>query len=587
MSAELQAALRQRTTVASSRDAAIDAIVSALDIYGENVAALACDFFDETMEMAGYSGLSAQMPSGIFSREEIERIAHYQATKLTDGNSEGFVEQVSTDASNLVYQTNIRTMLFQAGMGVNGNDVSLPSNDQTAYVAHASPHADYEVRYQRIPQGIETCDFCLMLASRGAVYLSHEGAMGHSEYDPGHVHRGCVVAGTKVSGTGLLAGFERQYEGPLVHLTTAGGHDLTVTPNHPILTDLGWVRADALKEGDNLVCATGVDSDVRGVPDDDYAPPSVEDVVVACRLAHATLANGMPPTAVNLDGSPIDGEVDVVSPDGFLASGGDPALYEEFVQSGLAAAHLLATDGGVELDRAGAERPLLLGADAPLGGGMGVGYLSGTLLGGHLGGTHLASLGASALFDTGPVEPAVDDVAGDAESARNRVDALATLERFHDAIRHRDSMLVGLDTTTPERLVDGAVGDAELLCNGIGLDAGLIELDQLVGLEIIEGASCHVYNLHTQDSMYVANGIITHNCDCIVVAVPCHSEGGQLVADVTFDDYDTDQMYELWGEWKSVTKKYSGKGSGTAEMRERMKQEKLDLMERRLGRREW
>lgn len=167
MSAELQAALRQRTTVASSRDAAIDAIVSALDIYGENVAALACDFFDETMEITGYSGLSAQMPSGIFSREEIERIAHYQATKLTDGNSEGFVEQVSTDAANLVYQTNIRTMLFQAGMGVNGNDVSLPSNDQTAYVAHASPHADYEVRYQRIPQGIETCDFCLMLASRG------------------------------------------------------------------------------------------------------------------------------------------------------------------------------------------------------------------------------------------------------------------------------------------------------------------------------------------------------------------------------------------------------------------------------------
>lgn len=266
VSAELQAALRQRTTVASSRDAAIDAIVSALDIYGENVAALACDFFDETMEITGYSGLSAQMPSGIFSREEIERIAHYQATKLTDGNSEGFVEQVSTDAANLVYQTNIRTMLFQAGMGVNGNDVSLPSNDQTAYVAHASPHADYEVRYQRIPQGIETCDFCLMLASRGAVYVSAETAQGHSEYDPSHVHRGC---------------------------------------------------------------------------------------------------------------------------------------------------------------------------------------------------------------------------------------------------------------------------------------------------------------------------------DCIVVAVPCHSEGGQLVADVTFEDYDTDQMYELWGEWKSVTKKYSGKGSGTVEMRERMKQEKLDLMERRLGRREW
>ena len=38
-------------------------------------------------------------------------------------------------------------------------------------------------RFARVPTGIETCDFCLMLASRGFVY--------HTEAAAGHAHGGC------------------------------------------------------------------------------------------------------------------------------------------------------------------------------------------------------------------------------------------------------------------------------------------------------------------------------------------------------------------------------------------------------------
>ena len=41
-------------------------------------------------------------------------------------------------------------------------------------------------RFARIPTGFETCAFCLMLASRGAVYHSRKAA-GESK----HFHRGC------------------------------------------------------------------------------------------------------------------------------------------------------------------------------------------------------------------------------------------------------------------------------------------------------------------------------------------------------------------------------------------------------------
>lgn len=179
--------------IASLRDSTTDLIIAALGIYGERVAATACDFYDETLALAGVEGVQPVMPSGIFSHDEIDRISRYQVGKVLKGDEEGFATQVAYDVGSLVYQTNIRTAFYQAGLGVNGNEPrGLQMTGQTAYVPWARPHdSQYEIRWQRIPQGIETCDFCLMLASRGAVYLTEESAHGHSEYDPNHVHRGC------------------------------------------------------------------------------------------------------------------------------------------------------------------------------------------------------------------------------------------------------------------------------------------------------------------------------------------------------------------------------------------------------------
>ena len=41
-------------------------------------------------------------------------------------------------------------------------------------------------RFARVPQGEKTCDFCLMLASRGPVYLTAESAGAYTR-----IHRGC------------------------------------------------------------------------------------------------------------------------------------------------------------------------------------------------------------------------------------------------------------------------------------------------------------------------------------------------------------------------------------------------------------
>lgn len=53
--------------------------------------------------------------------------------------------------------------------------------------ARRDPH---NVRYARVPQGRETCEWCLMLASRGPVYHTEESAGAFDHY---HAHCDCAV----------------------------------------------------------------------------------------------------------------------------------------------------------------------------------------------------------------------------------------------------------------------------------------------------------------------------------------------------------------------------------------------------------
>lgn len=45
----------------------------------------------------------------------------------------------------------------------------------------------------------------------------------------------------------------RWYEGEMIVLQTSGGHKLTVTINHPVLWEKGWISANAIKKGDRIV----------------------------------------------------------------------------------------------------------------------------------------------------------------------------------------------------------------------------------------------------------------------------------------------------------------------------------------------
>ena len=105
------------------------------------------------------------------------------------------------------------------------------------------------------------------------------------------------------------------YEGPSVHLTTARGNRLTVSPNHPVLTSGGWLAADRVREGMHVFSAArreGVDRATYAVEDLDNVPTRFEQVFDAVAAHGRRTSITAASDDFHGDGRSYKGEVDVV-----------------------------------------------------------------------------------------------------------------------------------------------------------------------------------------------------------------------------------------------------------------------------------
>lgn len=384
-------------------------------------------------------------------------------------------------------------------------------------------------RFARVPTGTETCAWCVMMAGLGFHYLTEETAS--------HTHSNCVVADTRVSGTGLLASMRREYEGPLVNITTRANRKLSVTPNHPILTTRGWVLAGEVVESDDLICARFLDGHGSGVPDVNDTPPTIEQVFESGSFFDSSALDGMPPTAKYLYGEMFpDCDVKVVDPFGLLerafkSSGLKPSEHES-----LAFARGSGAVVGEPLDREGALDLLLDGGDSSLRRAMGRLCLSCPLFMSHFGCPDKTSIGTPAQSDSRFSKPSSDGGTADPEPVGDGVDALSVLERFDNAVWHVEPLASRLDAIALESAIDGRLPDSKSTCNLAGAFPSLIEVDDVLSVVVTEG-TCHVYNLSTKGGWYLSSGIITHNCDCRIV--PQWGSGG-------VEGYDPDRYRDLW-----------------------------------------
>ena len=166
-------------TVEELREYAIELLKSAGELYGNACSQAAFDLQDE---IAREFGAKPPDTGGWYyepDAESIEKTVHYHAGKLVDGDVSGFVREMGSAAR------------FYAERGANATMVeTAKKQDRKNRRSKRTGARTHGVTFARVPQGTTTCDFCIMLASRGFVYLTEESA---GEFDRFHKNCDCRI----------------------------------------------------------------------------------------------------------------------------------------------------------------------------------------------------------------------------------------------------------------------------------------------------------------------------------------------------------------------------------------------------------
>ena len=153
--------------IAQCRDLVIQALAAVMPTYTTMAAQASADFYDAARELVVGEKMGAKAISGYDEAKTAGAVRAFVRFVL-DGRVETFNEQV------------LQRVDYEMKLSAANSTIENGKRDKR------------KPRYARVPTGAETCDFCLMLASRGFVYNSKSTA------SMGHVHSGCdcrIVAG--------------------------------------------------------------------------------------------------------------------------------------------------------------------------------------------------------------------------------------------------------------------------------------------------------------------------------------------------------------------------------------------------------
>ena len=276
---------------------------------------------------------------------------------------------------------------------------------------------------------------------------------------PAHVR--CLPGSTLVSSIGgISAGSKRWYEGDMVTIRTSK-NSLSVTPNHPILTSRGWVPAGEVNKFDHVFADCGREWESSLVKvDDEHRVSSIEDVFSAFSFSGFRVPLSPP----DFHGDAGNSKVAVIRSNSVVVDGLDTIVAYE------------PSGEGDFLVRDVDEAPL----------------------------------------------PAYSTLAEFSEGnfpALSRCVSCGNL-LVPSGVAHSlplDTFSLGLSSDMDIR-IEKALSESPTIDTGFfselifGL-AGRISLDEVVEVRN-DYFSGHVYNLQTESGLYVAEGIITHNCRC-------------------------------------------------------------------------
>ncbi len=322
--------------------------------------------------------------------------------------------------------------------------------------------------------GTDVCPICVGLDQQ-EVPLN---AMFHSDYDsssherpPAHVN--CILPGNEVLPIGKIsAAAQSFYEGGCIEISLANGSRITVTENHPVLTDRGWIAAqfiDVFKDSIFTVDVERVASFVN--PNNQQSPSMIQNIFAALEesIFCSTVRVPSSPEDFNGDGRNIHGDVNVISANRLLGDDFDVFADEKM-------------------------RNIKLDYDS-------------------FGFRHLSSLGLFHLHEAGNRYASSRDVSS--------FDLVRPLSHGHTRPSNSAGAgtIAGINIGFNEALSKSPTINTYLARQFLFRFASDITLEKVVEIRNFD-FSGHVYDLQCDDyGLYATNGIITHNCKCWIQPV--------------------------------------------------------------------
>lgn len=152
----------------ASRDALLEFVPLLVDQYGAVAESLALDWYDEQRAASGARGVfRATAPAGGIPKEAVESKVRFLAGKLWTPDPESMLGGLSTSVDKYVKQPGRSVFPFNARRE--------------------------GARWARVPSGKKTCAFCLVLASRDAVYHSQGSAGDKAHGEEFHGDCDCQI----------------------------------------------------------------------------------------------------------------------------------------------------------------------------------------------------------------------------------------------------------------------------------------------------------------------------------------------------------------------------------------------------------
>ena len=338
----------------------------------------------------------------------------------------------------------------------------------------------------------------------------------------------CFMPGTRVAGQ-FVAGSKARYEGPAVRIVTASGNDLSVTPNHPVMTERGLVPAAEIQEGDNLIAYQPDVKDIAGVSslNGELVNAAIENVYCSLVDLGHTRATGVSAVDFHGDGRFVNENIQVVNIEGVLPVASNPALAQLLQDFSF-----VKTDAMTKRERALAF--YFQAIDSPAPSFMSSGSASLSLSGSEPSAFDALRVTRSSDGQAALCEPSLNSGPADpvffADCQDRKPRDVVGVHGGNVMPSLKGGALACMEAFCHEPNVNGSVRHSDAIRNLLKSFAGLAALDKVVNIDRFTFAG-HVYDLQEVSGLMVADGIITSNCLCSATEVIVDSDGNLITGE--------------------------------------------------------